>query len=104
MFGPVLIRAVAAYSVNPATQEELPPHPREAGGLGFLVEMDGVRIYHAGDTGLIPEMNDLGTVDVASATGCRRYGDDRCRSRRGGAKDRPSNRHSDSLRILVGDG
>ena len=65
MFGPVLIRAVAAYSVNPATQEELPPHPREAGGLGFLVEMDGVRIYHAGDTGLIPEMNDLGTVDVA---------------------------------------
>ncbi len=64
-FGPVLIRAIAAYSVNPVTQEDLPPHPREAGGLGFIVEMDGVHIYHAGDTGLIAEMNDLGTVDVA---------------------------------------
>ena len=64
-FGPVLIRAVAAYSVDPATRDDLPPHPREAGGLGFVVELDGVRIYHAGDTGLIPEMNELGAIDVA---------------------------------------
>jgi L-ascorbate metabolism protein UlaG (beta-lactamase superfamily) len=28
------------------------------------VEIEGVRVYHAGDTDLIPEMNDL-TVDIA---------------------------------------
>ena len=64
-FDPVLIRAVAAYSTDLADHENLPSHPREAGGLGFVVEMDGLNIYHAGDTGLIPEMTELGPIDVA---------------------------------------
>ena len=39
-------------------------HPRKNGWLGFLVEVSGIRIYHAGDTDYIPEMKDL-KVDIA---------------------------------------
>jgi L-ascorbate metabolism protein UlaG (beta-lactamase superfamily) len=39
-------------------------HPRKTGWLGFIVELDGVRIYHAGDTDFIPEMKDF-KVDIA---------------------------------------
>jgi L-ascorbate metabolism protein UlaG (beta-lactamase superfamily) len=39
-------------------------HPQAAGNVGYLVELDGERIYHAGDTDRIPEMKDL-RPDVA---------------------------------------
>ncbi|MBP8644766.1 MAG: MBL fold metallo-hydrolase [Syntrophobacteraceae bacterium] len=39
-------------------------HPKKAGMLAFVVTLDGVRYYHAGDTDLIPEMEGL-KVDVA---------------------------------------
>ena len=39
-------------------------HPRKNGWLGFLVEVSGIRIYHAGDTDFIPEMKGL-EVDIA---------------------------------------
>jgi L-ascorbate metabolism protein UlaG (beta-lactamase superfamily) len=39
-------------------------HPKEKAWLGFIVEVNGVRIYHAGDTDFIPEMKDL-KVDIA---------------------------------------
>ena len=39
-------------------------HPREDGKLGFVLELDGRRIYHAGDTDIIPEMAGM-DVDVA---------------------------------------
>ena len=39
-------------------------HPRKNGWLGFLVEVSGIKIYHAGDTDYIPEMKDL-NVDIA---------------------------------------
>ncbi|MDI9438263.1 MAG: MBL fold metallo-hydrolase [Euryarchaeota archaeon] len=34
-------------------------------GVGYLLEIEGHVIYHAGDTDLIPEMDGLGPVDVA---------------------------------------
>ena len=49
----ITIQAVPAYNINKKF------HPRENGGLGFVVEIDGVRIYHAGDTDLIPEMKEI---------------------------------------------
>lgn len=52
------IEAVPAYNVNKKY------HPRSAGHVGFILTVDGVRIYHAGDTDLIPEMSSL-TVDIA---------------------------------------
>lgn len=39
-------------------------HPKKAGMLSFVVTLDGVRYYHAGDSDFIPEMKDL-EVDVA---------------------------------------
>jgi L-ascorbate metabolism protein UlaG (beta-lactamase superfamily) len=56
--GTARIEAVAAYNLNKQF------HTRDKGWLGFVLEMDGRRIYHAGDTDLIPEMSGL-TVDVA---------------------------------------
>ena len=39
-------------------------HPKANNWLGFVVEMDGVKIYHAGDADFIPEMENL-DVDIA---------------------------------------
>jgi L-ascorbate metabolism protein UlaG (beta-lactamase superfamily) len=54
----VKIKAVPAYN----TDKEF--HPKANAWLGFVVHVDGVSIYHAGDTDHIPEMADL-DVDVA---------------------------------------
>jgi L-ascorbate metabolism protein UlaG (beta-lactamase superfamily) len=54
----IKIEAVASYN----TDKDF--HPKKNAWLGFVVEIEGVRVYHAGDTDLIPEMNDL-TVDIA---------------------------------------
>jgi L-ascorbate metabolism protein UlaG (beta-lactamase superfamily) len=52
------IEAVPAY--NPAKQF----HPKAAGHVGFIITAGGRRIYHAGDTDVIPEMANIQT-DVA---------------------------------------
>lgn len=44
------VEAVAAYNVGKKF------HPRKNGWLGYILELDGVRFYHAGDTDHIPEM------------------------------------------------
>jgi len=54
----IKIKAVPAYNTNKNF------HPRANGWLGFIVEFDGVRFYHAGDTDHIPEMDDF-KVDIA---------------------------------------
>jgi L-ascorbate metabolism protein UlaG (beta-lactamase superfamily) len=56
--GPISIEAVAAYNMNKKF------HPRAKHWLGFVVTLDGTRIYHAGDTDLIPEMDAI-RCDVA---------------------------------------
>ena len=68
------VRVVAPYDrltvrgveieVLPAYNTDKEFHPKETGMLSFVVTLDGVRYYHAGDTDYIPEMNDL-KVDVA---------------------------------------
>lgn len=52
------VEAVAAYNQGKRF------HPRSANNLGYVVELDGERIYHAGDTDRIPEMKGL-RPDVA---------------------------------------
>ena len=54
----IKIEAVPAYNTDKTF------HPKENGWLGFIVDMEGVRIYHAGDTDFIPEMNQF-EVDIA---------------------------------------
>jgi len=57
----LIIEAIPAYNVKSERQQF---HPREAGGVGFILTVEGTRIYHAGDTDPIPEMEGLG-VDIA---------------------------------------
>jgi L-ascorbate metabolism protein UlaG (beta-lactamase superfamily) len=38
---------------------------RRGSNVGFLFNLGGLTIYHAGDTGHVPEMTSLGTIDVA---------------------------------------
>ena len=52
------IEAVPAYNTNKSF------HPKENAWLGFVLTVDGVRIYHGGDTDLIPEMDSL-EADIA---------------------------------------
>jgi L-ascorbate metabolism protein UlaG (beta-lactamase superfamily) len=42
-----------------------PFHPREAGYVGYELSVRGERLYHAGDTDVIPEMDWVVGVDVA---------------------------------------
>ncbi|MEA3406556.1 MAG: MBL fold metallo-hydrolase [Chloroflexota bacterium] len=56
--GAVLIEAVPSYNVDK------PNHPKEAGNVGYVIQVGGCRIYHAGDTDLIPEMTGI-QCDVA---------------------------------------
>lgn len=50
--------------IHPAYNTDKEFHPKDAGMLSFVVTLDGVRYYHAGDTDFIPEMKNL-DVDVA---------------------------------------
>jgi L-ascorbate metabolism protein UlaG (beta-lactamase superfamily) len=58
------IETVPAYNVSKFRTPGVPFHPKESGHVGFIVTVGGVRIYHAGDTDFIPEMDDIET-DVA---------------------------------------
>ena len=54
----VSIEAVPAYNIGKDY------HPKKKGYLGFIITHDGRRIYHAGDTDLIPEMKHI-NADIA---------------------------------------
>jgi len=68
------VRAISpgeSITIDGATIEAVPSyntdkdfHPKANGWLGFIVDMDGVRVYHAGDTDVIPEMKSFRT-DIA---------------------------------------
>ena len=55
----ISITGIAAY--NPNKQF----HPRTNNWLGFVVEMDSKRIYYAGDTDIVSEMESLTNIDLA---------------------------------------
>ena len=61
----VKIEAVPAYNINKFRVPGKPFHPKEDQKIGFVVEIDGKRIYHAGDTDNIPEMSKLKNIDIA---------------------------------------
>src|ERR1035437_3422522 len=55
----VKIKAVPAYNIT-KTQY----HPKSNNWVGYVITINGVTIYHAGDTERIPEMKDI-TCDIA---------------------------------------
>jgi L-ascorbate metabolism protein UlaG (beta-lactamase superfamily) len=62
--GKVEVEAVPAYNVNKFREPGHAFHPKGEMRLGFVITMDGTRVYFAGDTDFIPEMNDI-AVDIA---------------------------------------
>jgi len=61
----VSIRAIAAYNTSKRGPDGKVFHPREAGWVGYDVNIRGERVYHAGDTDVIPEMDQVSGVDIA---------------------------------------
>ncbi|MGK7653533.1 MBL fold metallo-hydrolase [Roseovarius sp. B08] len=56
------IKAVPAYNI---TEGRLDFHPQDRGDIGFVVTVDGNRIYISGDTEGTDEMRALENIDVA---------------------------------------
>lgn len=59
------VRALAAYNTSKRDAAGDPFHAREAGWLGYELNVLGERLYHSGDTDVIPEMDGVAGVDVA---------------------------------------
>ncbi len=55
----ILIEAVPAYNIIKTNF-----HPKENQWVGYILTIDGIRIYHAGDTERIPEMKNF-SCDIA---------------------------------------
>ena len=60
----VQVEAIPAYNLNKFREPGKLFHPMADGRVGFIVTMDGVRLYHAGDSDATPEMKAV-EVDVA---------------------------------------
>jgi L-ascorbate metabolism protein UlaG (beta-lactamase superfamily) len=54
----LVVEAIRAYNTNKRF------HPKEDNKIGFVITVDGRRIYHSGDTDIIPEMSGL-NPDIA---------------------------------------
>ena len=52
------IDVVPAYNIRKSF------HPKDKGFVGYIITVDGQRVYHAGDTDLIPEMSEV-ECDIA---------------------------------------
>jgi L-ascorbate metabolism protein UlaG (beta-lactamase superfamily) len=61
----VAVRALHAYNTSKRNSDGQVFHPRAVGGIGFDLNVRGERLYHAGDTDVIPEMDSVYGVDVA---------------------------------------
>jgi len=57
--GEIKIEAVPAYNSNKSF------HPKENSWIGVIITADGKRIYHAGDTDFISEMERIDNIDMA---------------------------------------
>ncbi|MBI3413579.1 MAG: metal-dependent hydrolase [Candidatus Aenigmarchaeota archaeon] len=60
----IAIKVVPAYNINKFREPGKPFHPKGL-GVGYLITVNKLTIYHPGDTDFIPEMKNLGKVDVA---------------------------------------
>ncbi len=60
----VNIKAVYAYNIEHKRDNGIPFHLRGEGN-GYILNFGGFRVYIAGDTEMIPEMKELGEIDLA---------------------------------------
>ena len=63
----ILIEFIPAYNIKRKRESGEPFHPKERNWAGTILEIEGKKIYHAGDTERIPEMKELASrnIDVA---------------------------------------
>lgn len=57
------IRVLNAYNTPEGHSTTKAHHAGES--VGYIIELPGLRLYHPGDTDLIPDMQDLGAIDLA---------------------------------------
>jgi L-ascorbate metabolism protein UlaG (beta-lactamase superfamily) len=57
--GEEVFEASLKVKATPAYNLTKPFHPKEKGWLGFLIEVEGIRIYFAGDTDLLSELEEI---------------------------------------------
>lgn len=60
----VSVETIPAYNLNKFREPGKVFHPKADGKVGYIVTLDGVRFYHAGDSDSTPEMKAV-DVDVA---------------------------------------
>lgn len=58
----VSVKALPAYNVTTGRTNY---HPKERGDNGYVLTVGNLRVYVAGDTEVVPEMADLGPIDIA---------------------------------------
>jgi len=62
--GDVLTVDDVKITATPSYNTDKDFHPKKNNWLGFIIDVEGLKIYHAGDTDFIPEMRGL-DVDIA---------------------------------------
>jgi L-ascorbate metabolism protein UlaG (beta-lactamase superfamily) len=55
----IAIKTLPAYNLTKFRSPGVPFHPKEAGHVGYMITVKGIRIYHPGDSDFIPEMKGL---------------------------------------------
>ncbi len=60
----IVIHTVEAYNFKRFRSPGVPYHP-EGTQVAFIVESEGKRVYHAGDSDYLPSMNELGDITLA---------------------------------------
>ncbi len=58
-FGNITIEAIPAYNTNKKF------HPKDNDWVGYIIDINSKRIYHAGDTDSTPELLQLKKIDIA---------------------------------------
>jgi hypothetical protein len=57
----ISVDVVPAYNISPDRQNF---HPKASGWVGYVLTLEGTRVYHSGDTDVIPEMEAI-DCDIA---------------------------------------
>jgi len=63
--GEFFVETVPAYNVNKFRSPGVVFHPKEDQKLGFIINFKQGRVYHPGDTDVIPEMKNFRDIDIA---------------------------------------
>jgi L-ascorbate metabolism protein UlaG (beta-lactamase superfamily) len=67
------VETIPAYNINKFREPRKVFHPKGEPRVGYVLKIDGVRIYHAGDTDSIEEMKNLKNIDIALLPVSRTY-------------------------------